>query len=86
MDQWFTYITSIKIKEKKEIILASILVLILNFLFISSKIPLKYEYYNSKNNTRYSNPNEFINTNTTNFNDLTSSLVRIYPNCLVIFF
>ena len=58
----------------------------LNFLFTSSKIPLKYEYYNPKNNTRYSNPNEFINTNTTNFNDSTSSLVRILSKLPSYFF
>ena len=52
----------------------------LKFLFTSSKVPLKYEYYNPKNNTRYSNPNEFINTNTTNFNDSTIPILSNLPS------
>ncbi|RHZ83717.1 hypothetical protein Glove_88g39 [Diversispora epigaea] len=53
--QWLKYVVNTKSKEEKEIILASILVPILNLLFTSFETPLKYEYYNPKNNTRYSN-------------------------------
>ncbi|RHZ51289.1 hypothetical protein Glove_481g108 [Diversispora epigaea] len=53
--QWLKYVVNTKSEEEKEIILASILVPILNLLFTSFETPLKYEYYNPKNNTRYSN-------------------------------
>ncbi|RGB21950.1 hypothetical protein C1646_776936 [Rhizophagus diaphanus] len=52
----------------------------LKFLYTSSEIPLKYEYYNPKNNTRYLNLNEFNNTNNSiNINDSIKSLIEILP-------
>ncbi|GBC30322.2 hypothetical protein GLOIN_2v1785590 [Rhizophagus irregularis DAOM 181602=DAOM 197198] len=49
--QWLTYVADTETEEKKEIILASMLVPALKFLYTPSETPLKYEYYNSKDNT-----------------------------------
>uniref|UniRef100_U9UC90 Uncharacterized protein n=1 Tax=Rhizophagus irregularis (strain DAOM 181602 / DAOM 197198 / MUCL 43194) TaxID=747089 RepID=U9UC90_RHIID len=44
--QWLTYVADTETEEKKEIILASMLVPALKFLYTPSETPLKYEYYN----------------------------------------
>jgi len=81
--QWLTHVANTETEEKKEIILASMLVPALKFLHISSEINLKYEYYNPKNNTRYLNINEFKNPNT---NDSTKSLIEILSQSPSYFF
>ena len=49
-------------QKKKKFILASMLVLALNFLFVSSEsFPLNHEYYNLRDNTCYSNLDKCIN-------------------------
>ncbi len=85
--QWLTNVANTETEEKKKIILASMLVPALNFLFTSSEIPLKYEYYNPKNNTRHSNLNECINSiNINNSNDSTTSLTAILSELPSYFF
>ncbi|RGB26238.1 hypothetical protein C1646_770683 [Rhizophagus diaphanus] len=74
-------------EEKKEIILASMLVPALKFLYNSSETPLKYEYYNPKNNTRYLNLNEFNYINDSiNIDDSIKSLIEILPKLPSYFF
>ncbi|UZO28281.1 uncharacterized protein OCT59_021814 [Rhizophagus irregularis] len=82
--QWLTYVADTETEEKKEIILASMLVPALKFLYTPSETPLKYEYYNSKDNTRYLNLDEFNNTN--NIDDSIKFLIEILPKLPSYFF
>ncbi|POG64839.1 hypothetical protein GLOIN_2v1782374 [Rhizophagus irregularis DAOM 181602=DAOM 197198] len=75
--QWLTYVVDTETEEKKEIILASMLVPALKFLYTPSETPLKYEYYNPKDNTHYLNLDEFNNTN--NIDDSIKFLIEILP-------
>ncbi|CAB5378853.1 unnamed protein product [Rhizophagus irregularis] len=82
--QWLTYVVDTKTEEKKEIILTSLLVTALKFLYTPSETLLKYEYYNPKDNTRYLNLDEFNNTN--NIDDSIKFLIEILPKLLSYFF
>ncbi|CAB4375685.1 unnamed protein product [Rhizophagus irregularis] len=60
------------------------LVSALKFLYTPSETPLKYEYYNPKDNTRYLNLDEFNNTN--NIDDSIKFLIEILPKLPSYFF
>jgi hypothetical protein len=90
--QWLTYVTQTETEEKKKLILASILVLILPFLFTSFETPLKYKYYSLKDNIYYSNIDEFINSDhsintnySTNYNETNHpSIFNSLPKFLIV--
>ncbi|RHZ48801.1 hypothetical protein Glove_541g10 [Diversispora epigaea] len=67
--QWIIYVANYETKEKKQILLASILVPILNFLFLF-ETSFKVKYYDFSNNSYYSNSNEF-NENINSINLIT---------------